>query len=153
MLVYKSSCSIFYSLHTCNIIMHVYTTVQLFFNYSCTIKICLYMNVHAATPQRPSRPVVIKTQSNSITVGWDQPLCDGGHTVIEFDLQYYDSSKSFFDRVTVNVPHIEPSVRNYTATGLEPSTPYQFRVRVLSSDLRNSAFSIVRQITTLPAGR
>ena len=49
----------------------------------------------AASPPAPSAPYPILVGSTSVLVGWDEPLCDGGHRISSFNIQYI-TGPSFF---------------------------------------------------------
>ena len=90
--------------------------------------------------------------SNSILVTWERPSCTGGHIIIEYNIQYYESDTSFFDRVYWSISHINVSWTSYTIKDLEPDTSYSFRIQAVTSDFRTSSYSLTRAITTLPPG-
>ena len=103
-------------------------------------------------PSRPNRLNPGRIMSNSIQVTWEHPSCTGGHIIIEYNIQYYESDTSFFNRVTQYARHINASLTNYTINNLEPDTTYDFRIQAVTSDFRTSSFSLTRTITTLPPG-
>ena len=107
-----------------------------------------------AAPPAPSRPFLIHATSTSVTIGWDEPECDGGHALVEFTIQYYVQTTTFsFVRNNMLIRNIGPDVRNWTISGLDPETTYGFEVRVSSADFTISRYSTSRFITTLPPGR
>ena len=104
------------------------------------------------SPPRPNRPSPGRIMSNSIQVTWVPPSCTGGHIIIEYNIQYYESGTSYFSRVTQSILHINASWTNYTINDLEPDTSYSFQIQAVTSDYRTSSFSSTRTITTLPPG-
>ena len=109
-----------------------------------------FITLQTGSPQSPSRPFPIKIQSNSITVGWQQPRCSGGGMVTTFNLQYYTSG--YYRRSTVRVLRTEAESQNYTVVGLQPSSSYYFQVQAITSDSRRSSYSRSQTIITLPPG-
>ena len=93
--------------------------------------------------------------SNSVQVGWERPSCDGGHNIVEYNLNYYERVTPIFSRVVISILHITAEGTNYTYTAknLLPSTPYDFQVQAVRSDLRVGSFSPTRTIRTLPPGK
>ena len=104
----------------------------------------------SASPPTPGRPFEIKAQSTSITVGWSESYCDGGHPIIGFDIQY-DRLTGYFPSRTIRI--VDPTQRNYTVTGLQSSTFYTFRVRSVSVNSRRSSYSSSVSIATLAPGK
>ena len=103
----------------------------------------------SASPPTPGRPFEIKAQSTSITVGWSESSCVGGHPITSFDLQYDQLTGYFIARTIRN---IDPTQRNYTVTGLQSSRFYTFRVRSVSVNSRTSSYSSSASIATLAPG-
>ncbi len=103
----------------------------------------------SASPPSPDRPFEIKAQSTSITIGWSKSLCDGGHPIISFDIQY-DQLTGYFSARTLR--NIDPNRRNYTVTGLQSSRFYTFRVRAISANFRTGSYSSLVSIATLAPG-
>ena len=61
---------------------------------------CTHTPLHTpAFPPTPSRPVILRVGSSWVTFGWSEPLCDGGHRIVSFNIQYYEQTSSFFTRV------------------------------------------------------
>ena len=103
----------------------------------------------SVSPPTPGQPFEIKAQSTSITVGWSQSYCDGGHPIISFNIRY-DQLTGYFPYRTIQ--NIDPTQRNYTITGLQSSTFYTFRVRSISANSRTSSYSSSASIATLAPG-
>ncbi|XP_064388769.1 uncharacterized protein LOC135336822 isoform X2 [Halichondria panicea] len=106
----------------------------------------------SSTPVRPNRVFPLTVTSNSIKIGWERPSCDGGHRILEYNLNYYEFVTSFFSRVVISIRHIIAEETNYTYTvnDLNPSRSYVFQVQAVRTDLRVSSFSPTRTIRTLP---
>ena len=103
------------------------------------------------SPPTPGQPFEIKAQSTSITIGWSESYCDGGHPIVSFDIRYYESS-DYYSRRTIQ--NIDPMRRNYTITDLQSSTYYRFQVRANSVNSRTSSYSSSSlSISTLAPGR
>ena len=101
-------------------------------------------------PPPLDRPSVIKTQSMSITIGWSDLLCDGGHTIRSFTIRYrMQTYFSYFHYIR----NIDPNLRNYTITELEPNSLYSIQVRTVNTDSIGSSFSSPRFVSTLPPGK
>ena len=103
----------------------------------------------SASPPTPARPIEVSAQSTSITIGWSESECNGGHPVISYDIRYYPSSE-YVSRITIQ--NIDPMRRNYTITELQSSTFYMFQVRVVSVYSRTSSYSPLISISTLSPG-
>lgn len=122
----------------------------------------------AGSPPRPDRPFAITAQSNSITIGWSTS-CDGGHTLSSFTVQYAEiTDNDYYDYYYYfyyypypypyhysyrYIRNIDSTLRNYTITGLLPSTEYSFSVLAASLYARTSSYSSQVSITTLPPGK
>lgn len=104
----------------------------------------------SVAPPPLGRPSAIKTQSMSITIGWSDLICDGGHTISSFTIRYKMQSYFSYFRYIRN---IDPNLRNYTITGLEPNSPYAFQVRTINVDSIGSYFSSPLFVSTLPSGK
>ena len=102
------------------------------------------------SPPTPGRPFEVKAQSTSITIGWSESYCDGGHPIVSFNIQYYQTSGYYYNRNTVR--NIDPTRRNYTITGLQSSTYYSVRVRAVSVNSQTSSYSSSISISTLAPG-
>lgn len=102
------------------------------------------------SPPTPGRPFEVKAQSTSITIGWSESYCDGGHPIVSFDIQYYQTSGYYYNRNTIR--NIDPTRRNYTITGLQSSTFYSFIVRAVSVNSQTSSYSSSISISTLAPG-
>lgn len=106
-----------------------------------------------ATPPPPSRPTDLQIKSDSITIGWNESVCDGGHQLDSFTIQYLDTDRPFFGfRGTVFIRNIDPKLRNYTITGLDPDTAYRIGIQAVSVERRGGAYSPFDIFTTLPPG-
>ncbi len=81
-------------------------------------------------------------------------MCDGGHSILEYNINYYERVDTFVTRTLLSVRHIDAEKTNYTYTfeTLSPSTAYEFQIQAVRSDLRGSSFSASRAIITLPPG-
>ena len=101
------------------------------------------------SPPIPGRAFEVKARSNSITIGWSESSCDGGHPIVSFDIRY-DRQYGYFSARTIL--HIDPTRRNYTITGLQSNTFYTFQVRSRSVNSRTSSYSSSVFITTLAPG-
>ena len=101
------------------------------------------------SPPIPGRAFEVKARSNSITIGWSESSCDGGHPIVSFDIRY-DRQYGYFPARTIL--HIDPTRRNYTITGLQSNTFYTFQVRSRSVNSRTSSYSSSVFITTLAPG-
>ena len=104
-----------------------------------------------ATPPPPSRPTELKVKSDSITIGWNESQCDGGHKLDSFTIQYLDADDPFFSSI-VYIRNIDPSRRNYTITDLDPSTSYRIGIQAVSVERRGGAYSPFANFVTLPPG-
>ena len=104
----------------------------------------------SGTPARPSGLSPIKTQSTSIQIGWELPICNGGITIRELNIQY---SEVFRFTGFRSISNIDPSLREYTITNLTPDTRYTFRMYSISTDFRRSSPSVALTTSTLPAGK
>ena len=98
----------------------------------------------------PSAPYTISVTSTSITLGWDEPVCDGGHGVASFNIEYTTGTSPF--SLTEEILGIDGSQHNYTVAGLEPETAYMFRIQAISVDLAAGSFSPRKALRTLPPG-
>ena len=103
-----------------------------------------------ATPPSPGQPFLVKAQSTSITIGWSETACDGGHPLLSFNLQY-DKVYGYFPSRTIR--NIDPTRRNYTITGLTSNTYYRFKVQAVSVNSRTSFYSSTVSIYTLAPGK
>lgn len=113
------------------------------------------MSLSIASPPPPTRPTALEVTGNSITIGWNEPECDGGHILSSFTIQYFESdSNPFFPffGTFLYVRNIDPARRNYTITGLDPDTSYDFRIQAVGVDRRTGSFSVAATIVTLPPG-
>ena len=99
-------------------------------------------------PPPLDRPSVIKTQSMSITIGWSDLLCDGGHTIRSFTIRY----RTYFSYFRY-IRNIDPNLRNYTITELVPNSLYSIQIRTVNTDSIRSSFSSSRLVSTLPPGK
>ena len=102
------------------------------------------------SPPTPSRPTVIRQGGNTVTIGWSQSTCDGGHIPSYFTIWYRWRRSSWYSSyrnryITVN----DPTQRSYRVTGLSYSTSYYFYIRVTTTDSRSSSYSSSTYITTL----
>ena len=104
-----------------------------------------------ASPPAPGKPYLIKAQSSSITIGWHEAACNGGHTVNNFVIQYRQSSSSNYYSYTY-IRNIEPARRNYTVVGLQSSTYYSFSIQAVNLLSSSSSYSSSLSATTLPPG-
>ena len=111
----------------------------------------LYTSHSIVSPPAPSPPYAISVASTSITLGWDVYVCDGGHRVASFTIQY-TTGTSFYSFTTETIWNIHRSLRNYTITGLQPDTEYRFRIQAVSFDLSTGFYSRPILIRTLPPG-
>ena len=102
-----------------------------------------------ASPPTPGRPFAIKPQSTSITIGWSESSCDGGHALSSFTIQYDKVYGFFLYRYVRNIPS---AMRNYTITGLESNTLYSFRVQAVNVNSLTSSYSLAVSISTLSPG-
>jgi len=102
----------------------------------------------AAQPGTASRPYPINAQSNSIQVGWEEPKCDGGHNIVEYNLEYYRSKNNRGSIVIIS----GITQTNYTVNGLKPSTSYAFRVNTVTAEGIAGSQSRIRHISTLATG-
>ena len=101
------------------------------------------------SPPAPGRPFEVTAQSTSITIGWSESYCDGGHPIKSFEIQYYEASE-YYSRRTIQ--YIDPTRRNYTITGLHPSTSYSFSIRAVSMNSQTSSYTPFRSVSTLEPG-
>lgn len=99
-------------------------------------------------PPRPSSPYPLRLTSNSVTLGWDEPACDGGHMISGFTIRYRKTFQEYVTTVNMYIYDVSAAVRNYTIVGLEPYTPYNFSVQALSATYSPSMFSVDNIITT-----
>lgn len=121
------------------------------------------------SPPIPERPFAITVQSRSITIGWSESPCDGGHNLSSFTIQYYNIIPNDYDydyyyyyhyyspyyRYYYNyqyIRNIDSTIRNYTVSGLEPDTEYTFQVKAVSIYAAESSYSASVSISTLPPG-
>ena len=113
--------------------------------YMKTTKYLLRL-LFSGSPPTPSKPFAIKPRSTSITIGWSESYCDGGHTLRNFTIQYvYDSSFCRYIR------GIDPTLRSYTIIGLRSNMRYSFRLQAVGL-YSTSSYSSRVSIYTLPPG-
>ena len=93
---------------------------------------------------------MIKTQSMSIIIGWSDLLCDGGHTIRSFTIR--NRMQTYFSYFHY-IRNIDPTLRNYTITGLEPNSLYSIQVQTVNTGSIGSSFSSPRFVSTLPPGK
>ena len=107
------------------------------------------------SPLQPGQPFAISVQSTSITIGWTETFCNGGHTVTSFTIRHRrDSGSSYSYYYSYNyIRDIDPSRRNYTITGLQSNTYYSISVQSVDLYAVSSSFSSAVSVTTLPPGR
>ena len=77
--------------------------------------------------------------------------CDGGHGLSGFDILHYRYYWYYSSDVSFRVR--DPNVRNYTITGLSPSTWYYFQLSAFSLDGTMSRRSEETYLSTLPPGK
>lgn len=130
--------------------MHYHVTCD-YFHFWCISAYCITIlyYTYAGSPPSPGQPYVIIAQSKSVTIGWPE-MCDGGHILKSFTIQYDREIGSYPSRY---INDVDPSRRNYTITGLEPSTDYIFKVRSVSFNSRTSRFSSSVSVDTLAPGK
>ena len=123
--------------------------------------------MYSDSPPAPDSPFLIQAKSNSITIGWPEVPCDGGHPLSGFMVEYFDIVKYYtgylcdfgsglylpcevYETTYHHIRDISLASRNYTIDGLWADTEYTFRIKALSVDSMDSDYS--RQITfsTLP---
>lgn len=101
------------------------------------------------SPPAPSRPQVLKVTDQSVTVAWDENECNGGHNLDSFTIRYSVPS-SFFFRSYAFISGVRQ--KNYTITGLNPSSSYEVSVQAVSVDGIRGSYSASVGLTTLPPG-
>ena len=79
-------------------------------------------------------------------------MCDGGHGLSGFQIQYRYSSSYYYYYNYDYIYGISSDVRNYTISNLLPQTEYLFNVKAYSSHGRQSQYSSYVRATTLPEG-
>lgn len=104
-------------------------------------------------PPRPSSPYPVRVTSTSVTLAWDEPDCDGGHTVTGFTIRYRKTFQEYLTVINMYIYNVDPSYRNYTVIDLETFTSYNFSIQAISSEYRPTEFSLDNIITTATAGR
>ena len=105
----------------------------------------------AGSPQRPSRPTLLKVTDTTVTFSWQENECNGGHFVESFSIRY-GLPTIFFFRSYSYIQGIDGDQRNYTITGLTPSTTYEVSVQAVSTDSATSSYSLSTTFTTLTEG-
>ena len=87
--------------------------------YMKTTKYLLRL-LFSGSPPTPSKPFAIKPRSTSITIGWSESYCDGGHTLRNFTIRYtYYSTYSY-----QYIRGIDPTLRSYIIIGLRSNMRY-----------------------------
>lgn len=127
--------------------------------YMRVIRTCGIVVIHESccfvfldSPPPPNLPYSISVGSTWVTLGWNEPTCDGGHGITEFILRYQKEVPDYYVSSYIYVYGISSSQRNYTIHNLEASTSYEFSVQFLSAEFQPSQFSDGRIITTLRPG-
>ena len=105
------------------------------------------------SPSPPNRPFVISVQSTSITIGWTEASCNGGHTVTSFTIRHRRGSGSSYYYSYNYIRDIDPIQRNYTITGLQSNTYYSISVQIVNLYGVSSVFSSAVSVSTLPPGK
>lgn len=117
----------------------------------CTILqiLILASPIAVDSPPSPDRPFLIKAQSTSLTIGWSEATCNGGHTVNNFNIRFIQSSSYTYTYIR----DIDPLRRNYTITRLQANTDYSFSIQAVNLRAQSSSYSSSFSATTLPPGR
>ena len=110
----------------------------------------------AAYPLPPRRTFLIRTLSTSVTIGWADQLCNGGHKLVGFKIRYFETSEYCYNSVSEgecrHSENIDPNLRAYTITGLRRNMEYGFQVIAVDSYAAKSPPSAKVVTTTLPPG-
>lgn len=139
-----------------------------FYGYSCNnhcclnthsisillFSICTFVNctLYIGSPLAPEKPFAQLVQSTSITVGWFESPCDGGHNLSSFSVHVSEELGNL-NNIISTYTNVNPSARRFVVDGLRPDTSYSIRIVAVSSDSRVSLPSPELTITTLPPGR
>lgn len=92
-----------------------------------------YSNVVQATtpanlPGRPSNLRFIRLESTSITLAWNPPLTTGGAAITDYRIEVSRNGGVSWQLAATTAA----TSTQYTHTGLEPSTPYHYRVAAVN---------------------
>ena len=115
----------------------------------------LSLSLLSDSPPAPSRPTVVKVQSDSITISWNEAECTGNHNLRSFTIQYFETDSNpffLFFGSFMYIRNIDSTRRNYTISNLDPVTSNSFRVQAVSVDGRASSYSPTAEVFTLPPG-
>ena len=112
-----------------------------------------FLSTLSGSPPTPQRPQVQEKDTNSATIRWVKPLCDGGH-----DIQYYNvrvgySRYSFYFGLTYRyIYSVDARWSNYTLVGLTARTTYYVSIQAIGKDATTSSYSSSTTFVTLPPG-
>lgn len=82
------------------------------------------LNVYVATPGPPSTPWITNVTREYITVGWHEPVSNGGSPVIGYHLEMKDRNSILWKKVNkliIRTTHLK-------VTNISPGLIYEFRV-------------------------
>ncbi|KAI0982140.1 hypothetical protein GJ496_002986, partial [Pomphorhynchus laevis] len=75
-------------------------------------------------PSAPSEPIITDFDTDHISIEWEKPLNDGGNPISGYVVEMRDGRGDWIPATTKPVTGTQ-----FTATGLKPNHPYEFRVR------------------------
>ena len=105
-----------------------------------------YLSSYIASVPIPAHPYLEARGSTWIQLGWEPLLCDGGHEVKSYDVEYTKVRYSSYNTAG------RTSNLNFTIEKLAANTIYYFRIQALSSNSYSSSYSSYISVTTHPAG-
>lgn len=89
----------------------------------------LYSLYFSATPGPPSTPWVTNVTRESITVGWNEPVSDGGNQVTGYHLEMKDRNSILWQRVN----KIMIRTTHFKVTSISGGLIYEFRVYAVNA--------------------
>ncbi|XP_064646307.1 uncharacterized protein LOC135499477 [Lineus longissimus] len=99
----------------------------------------------AGLPLQCSKPRVVKTTEDTITISWDKPTYDGGKTIIGYAVKMGREGQGGWRKLTMECDEC-----SYQATGLEPDTLYKFYVQAENENGFSPPSETSDPIRTLP---
>ena len=87
-----------------------------------------------------------------MTIAWNESACDGGHRISGYTIRYRKTLQEYLTTTNMYVYNVNPPMKEYTITGLETFTAYNFSIQALNPEFSPSEYSLESIITTASQG-